>query len=323
MNRRNALIAGIAVAALAGAYFLSRSNAPQPATPLPVAAAGAEAAESAASARPATATAPKPVSARGTSLPPPGTALRNIYADLQARANAGDVDAAARLFRDLDRCSRQRATAWRNAAAMDDLTGQQVKDLRPEQLRTHQMLLDAMELRQQSARNTQALCDGVDEAMLGTLVANLAQAARLGDKEARACYLGRGPLYDPRSLLAHPESLRAYRSDATTMIDAGLAAGDWRIVDLLRHAYEPGAQGLLAGLVAADPAGHYRYLKLYRLGAEPHRAARLDRELAAAFANLTPAQVADADRWAQSALRNGFDGPSTGATPPGWDACAF
>jgi len=80
---------------------------------------------------------------------------------------------------------------------------------------------------------------------------------------------------------------------------------------------------LLAGLVGADPVQHYRYLKLYRLGAEPFRATSLDRQLAAAAANLTPAQTADADAWAQSTYEKNFKGPSTAAAPPGWDPCAF
>ena len=105
-----------------------------------------------------------------------------------------------------------------------------------------------------------------DEEMLGALVESMAQAAKLGDEEARACYLGSGPLNDMRSLVRHPEALRSYRDNAKGMIEAGVRSGDWRVVDLLQRAYEPGAQSLLAGLVGADPVQHYRYLKLYRLG---------------------------------------------------------
>ncbi|HJR72798.1 MAG TPA: hypothetical protein VJ806_04085 [Luteimonas sp.] len=326
MIRRDAFIACIAavLAALAGAYFLGRANAPPP-----LAAASSASAEPtggvAADAPPLAASGEESrlAAKKGASLPNAGTPLRQTFAELQARAAAGDAAAAARLFRDLDQCKRSSASQWRNAAALNELTNAPTEDLRPEQLRTRQMLLEAMELRQQSAHAVQDLCAGVDEAMLGATVASLAQAARLGDKDARACYLDRGPLYDARGLLARPQSLQTYRQQAQEMIRSGLAAGDWRVVDLLRQAYEPGAQNLLAGLVGADPVQHYRYLKLYRLGAEPHRAAALDRQLGVAAANLAPAQRAQADQWAQEMRRDRFSGDSTRATPPGWDACAF
>lgn len=323
MTRRHALLLGAALAALTGAYFLGRANAPPPADEPIVGAERAAAAAEEASPLPAAGEHSRLAAKKGASLPNAGTPLRQTFAELQARAAAGDAAAASRLFRDLDHCGRQSAAQWRNAAAMNDLASQATEKLRPEQLRTQQMLLEAMELRQQSARAVQDLCAGVDEAMLATLVANMSQAARLGDKDARACYLERGPLYDARSLLARPQSLQAYKQQAQGMIQAGLASGDWRIVDLLRQAYEPGAQNLLAGLVGADPAQHYRYLKLYRLGAETHRAAALDRELAAAASGLTPAQRSQADRWAQQMRLDRFSGDSTSATPPGWDACAF
>lgn len=324
MTRRHALIFVAALAALAGAYYLGRANAPPSSDAAPIASAQ-RATDAATEAPPLAATSENArlAAKKGATLPNAGTPLRQSYAELQARAAAGDAAAASRLFRDLDHCSRQNAAQWRNAAAMNDLAGKSTENLRPEQLRTQQMLLEAMELRQQSARAVQDLCAGVDEAMLGTLVANMAQAARLGDKDARACYLDRGPLYDARSLLARPQSLQTYKQQAQNMIQAGLASGDWRVVDLLRQAYEPGAQNLLAGLVGADPVQHYRYLKLYRLGAEAHRAAGLDRELAAAASGLTPAQLSEAEQWAQAMRSDRFTDDSTRATPPGWDACAF
>jgi hypothetical protein len=312
-----------AVAVVAAVHFVRRADAPPPAP------SGAAVRPAGPDGVPAQATSSLPAAAkpalapgRDAPLPPRGTPLKDAFAELQARANAGDRSAAMRLYREVNRCRQLRGSQWRNSGASDELTARKTEDMTPEQLRTYQALLDAMELRQKSVSDDQSLCDGAGDEMLGSLVANIAQAARLGDADARACYLGRGPLYDTRSLIDHPESLQAYRDDARSMIDAGLASGDWRIVDLLQQAYEPGAQGLLAGLVGADPVQHYRYLKLYRLGAEPHRIAQLDRQLASAAAALTPAQVAEADEWAQSNLRN-FQGPSTAGTPQGWDPCGF
>ena len=320
MKRNQVLIACAVLAAIAGAYALGQRNAPGPlAGEFAITAdAGATASESrAATALTAEAAAP------GGSLPLPGAPLKDNFARLQARANAGDAAAAARLVHDLDRCRRLNASQWKDASDANELTARSTEGMTPAQLQTYQLLLDAAALRQRRAGEGQALCADVGDAMLGSLVANIAQAARLGDADARACYLDRGPLYDARSLLAHPESLRAYRSQASALVNAGLAAGDWRTVDLLQRAYQPGAQGLLAGLVGADPLQHYRYLKLYRLGAEAHRSGKLDRQLAVAANGLTPVQIAQADAWAETALRDRFEGRSTHATPEGWDACAF
>jgi hypothetical protein len=324
MKHRFALLTCVAVAAIAGAYFLGRANAPSPgAGAVSGPAEDAAAPGGDAPRRPVSAPAKPAIQARkGDPLPPPAAPLKDTFAELQARAEAGDAAAASRLMRDVNRCNRLRGSEWKNVGASDELTERNTDGMTPAQLRTYQILLDAMELRQQGVRKTQELCADASEQMLDSLVPNIALAARLGDEDARACYLGRGPLYDSRGLLDHPESLQSYREDARSLIESGLAAGDWRVVDLLQQAYEPGAQGLLAGVVGSDPLQHYRYLKLYRLGAEPHRIAQLDRQLASAAANLSPGELAQADEWAQSNLPN-FRGPSTAGTPQGWDACAF
>lgn len=321
MTRREISILLIAGIAAAAAFYLGRARAPSPeveagrerATPI-----DAPARKAAPMTRPGAVSSTR----KGDPLPPAGTPLKDAFAELQSRAEAGDAAAASRLLRDVNRCNRLRGSEWKNVGASDELTEKNTDGMTPAQLRTYQILLDAMELRQQGVRKTQELCADASPQMLDSLVPNIALAARLGDEDARACYLGRGPLYDSRSLLDHPESLQSYREDARSLIDSGLAAGDWRVVDLLQQAYEPGAQGLLAGVVGSDPLQHYRYLKLYRLGAEPHRIAQLDRQLASAAANLSPDQLAQADEWAQSNLSN-FRGPSTAGTPQGWDACAF
>ncbi|SDY81431.1 hypothetical protein SAMN04487939_106223 [Lysobacter sp. yr284] len=321
-RRRLLLAAGIAaaLAAVVAAYFAGRAGAgggaARPDSHVRIAA-GEPGADAAATA------APLPTPIKGGILPAPGAPLKDHFAQLQARANAGDAGAATRLVRDLDRCARLRSTQWRNAGATEDLTRRSTEGMSAAQLRTYQTLLEAMELRQQAQRQDQAACAGVDEAMLASLVPNIAQAARLGDEQARACYLERGPLYDARSLIRHPDGLRAYRGTAAALVEAGLSAGDWRVVDLLQQAYEPGSKSLLAGLLGADPLQHYRYLKLYRLGAESHRADQLDRQLAAVATGLSPAQLAEGDAWAQNTLDAGFKGRSTDGTPPGWEACDF
>lgn len=308
----------VVAAAMTGAYYAGRAGADAARRELRI---QAQAEDPAAAGDAAAAVAAVPI--KGGALPAPGTPLKDNFARLQASANAGDAAAATRLVRDLDRCSRLRSSQWRNAGATEELTRRSTEGMSAAQLRTYQALLDAMELRQQRAQQEQAMCAGVGDDMLASLVGNIAQAARLGDEQARACYLERGPLYDARSLIRRPDALRGYRAAATQLVEAGLAAGDWRVVDLLQQAYEPGSKSLLGGLLGADPVQHYRYLKLYRLGAESHRAQQLDQQLAAVAAGLGPAQIAEADAWAQNTLDAGFKGRSTDGTPPGWEACDF
>jgi len=325
MNYRSPFIVCVGLAVVLAAYFLGRAQAPLPPADAKSEVAGTTASVGSKEPKKTFAATNKAI-ARATSssaLPAVDAPLKNTFADLQARAAAGDAAAATRLSRDLGRCSRLRSTLWKNGGAANDLVARKTDGMTEAQLRTYQILLDSMAQRQQETQKTKDLCTDVDDAMLAALVPSIAQAAQLGDVDARACYLSRGPSLDARTLLDHPEFLQDYRSAASSMIDAGLGAGDWRVVGLLTSAYEPGAQGLLAGLVGADPVQHYRYLKLYRLGAEPFRATSLDRQLAAAAANLTPAQTADADAWAQSTYEKNFKGPSTAAAPPGWDPCAF
>lgn len=249
--------------------------------------------------------------------------LKDRFADLQARANAGDVIAARRLYHDLNLCILLAGVDADNSRLADELLGADVGKMDSGQLHDYQTQLDAIEARGANMQKLHALCDGANRQMFDALVPSLQQAAQLGDADARACYLSRGPNLDVRGFLNHPEYLEAYRSSAGAMIKAGLASGDWKVVDLLRNAYQPGTQSLLAGVVGSDPLQYYRYLKLYRLGADAQRAAELDPSLKAAAAKLAPTQIADSDAWAQATLEQNFSGSSTETTVTGWDPCSF
>ena len=57
-------------------------------------------------------------------LPPPGTPLAEIFDELKARADAGDADAASRLFQDLQHCAEaQRLGQFLPAVANRMLNG--------------------------------------------------------------------------------------------------------------------------------------------------------------------------------------------------------
>lgn len=319
MRRQHLAIAFVALIAVACAYWLGRAQGPRPDAGVSASSAGVE--DVPADGKASAAATPLRTAAR---LPPRDARLKDVFSDLQARANAGDVAAATRLYRDLSLCSRFRGMGWANSRLADELLSERVETMEPGQLGNYRSQLEAVESREQNAQKFHDLCDGTSDAMLDSLVPNLRKAAQLGEESARACYLALGPNYDARGLMNHPEWLNAYRSSVSSLIDSGIAAGDRRVVNILRNAYQPGSDSLLAGVLGSDSDRYYRYLKLYRLGAPPNDSRNLDQQLIAAAAELEPEQLADADNWAETTFRQNFNrSDSTEPTVQGWDPCVF
>ncbi|KRD30064.1 hypothetical protein ASE35_18205 [Lysobacter sp. Root916] len=317
MQLRYILIALFGLAALIGAYFLGRGRSPEaPAAAASIATArGPQTGTNAASSDPVRMMA---------SLPSRDVPLKRIFNDLRSRADAGDVAAATRLYQDLRTCASLDNLEWFLTRVADETLADKIDGTSAQALERYRVQLEAVESHKQAIQKTRALCDGLDRGMLDSQLSSLQRAAQLGEAHARACYLASGPGYDARGLMRHPEWIQEYRSSVKSMVDAGMAAGDWKVVDILRRSYEPGADGMLAGTLGSDAVQYYRYLKLYRLGAERGRAADMDRKLALAAARIQPEQLADADRWAQEKFQNEFSSSnSTDSTAPGWDPCSF
>lgn len=312
---RAAAAIALALAAIVAVYLVGRHQgrmASHEEAAGPVAAEGRAAAAS---------HAPVPVAA-GAALPPANAPLARAFAALQARADAGDRAAATRLYRDLSLCRRLARLEGDTRRYSDEVLGKRGERLSGQGLQHYRAELEAAEANERVLEDMRALCAGADGAMLGALAPNLLKAATLGEPYARACYLARGPGIDPAGLLDHPERLSAYRGNARTLIERGIADGDWRVLDQVRAAYEPGADTLLAAVVGADPQQRYRYLKLFRLGA-PAQAGAADADLAAAAAKLSPSQLAEADAWAARTYNQNFHGRAIDADGPLWDPCVF
>jgi hypothetical protein len=253
-------------------------------------------------------------------LPPSGTPLKQIFDELKARADAGDAAAASRLYRDLSTCFAAAATMRSNTlnanALLEHPDSSVPAAIQQQQLDRAQELLKGTD-------RLKTLCAGVDQSLLGSLAATTLQAAQLGDASARDCYVHRGPFVNPHGMVDDPASLGVYRQQAPVLIDSAIASGDWKMVDMLQYAYGPSGGNLIAGLVGLDPVQHYRYLKLYRLGASGNRIPALDRQLAYAANQLDAQQRADADAWAAATQQSYFHGSSTDAAPQNWNACAI
>lgn len=322
-GRTSATIA-LALIAIVAMYFLGRAQGQRAAHAPSATLVAADASTAAIAHLPASGAQHRAGASSGAAhaLPAARTPLKYVFADLKARADAGDAAAATRLYRDLDLCHRIGRLDRDNTKLSDELLGQGVDRMDPQQLANYRAQLDAVESREQNMRGLRALCDGVGADMLDYRMPGLRRAAQLGEPYARACYLDRGPGLDPAGLVDHPERLAAYRSDAKEMIEQGIAEGDWRVIDLLRRANEPSAASPLTAVIGDDPYQRYRYLKLYRLGA-PSEQVVLDRDIAALSAKLTSAQNAQADAWAMKTFNGNFRGRSVDADGGLWDTCVF
>lgn len=254
------------------------------------------------------------------SLPPPDTPLAQMFDELESRSKAGDAAAASRLYRDLMRCkysSRWIANIQTKTAQILD---QNLDNASDDLLAREQKWLD-------HADKLSTLCAGLDPVVFNQATPATLRAAQLGDTAARDCYVFRGPAIDATSLLDNPQYLASYRREAPALIQAGLAAGDWKMVDMLQYAYATRGWSMVSGLVGYDPLQHYRYLKLFSLGAgpldSPDSHGNLGNRLALAAQALSVEQKTAADQWAEQIHAQNFHGSSTAAAPPRWNACAI
>jgi len=141
-----------------------------------------------------------------TALPPSGAPLVQIYDELKARADAGDVAAAARLFQEAQHCFRARMTMLTMPRSAAALLRQDSSKLNAEQLKEREENLARVEQQIEDARAGTAKCEGLTDAQL-QLAPLALQAAKLGDADASRCYVSGIFLYTG-GLLDHPSGSR-------------------------------------------------------------------------------------------------------------------
>ena len=246
-------------------------------------------------------------------LPPPGTPLAKIYDELKARADAGDVEAASRLFTEAQHCFNSRQTARMLPRAADLFLEEDTSKLSAEELSQREKHLADLEEHLAKARAENELCEGLSDAQL-QLTPLALQAAQLGDTAASDCYVSGFLMYISGGLLDHPEWLTQYKSSAMTIAQAALEQGDWRMVAELRNAYgQTFGVTPLAQLTGGDAVQYYRYLKLQLLGATDKNATALGRQVAEAAQSLTAVDVNAGDAWAQEKYLRFFGGTPSSA----------
>jgi hypothetical protein len=250
--------------------------------------------------------------------------LKDALADLQEKIRGGDVAAAGQLYRGVLQCSRAQPTLWKNMNMQDRFSKPSSAIANdPAALDTRARAAIALG---KANEEWSRFCDGIGDDVLNTLPEVTLQAARMGDSGARACYILRGPLASPQSGVNNPALFADYASDAKSLINAGMAAGDWRVVAILQSAYAGAANYLPSGVTGFDPIMAYRYRRLYRLGVYDEEMAKsLDEEPVSGREGLTDEEIALSDQWALATFNANFkfSGDAMKVAPLGLDTCSI
>jgi len=311
--RRYLWITTIVIAALAAGWWLGRDTAPARGS-MVAESANADAKNSEADALSNAPKYPAVHAQSGTptnqasaskSLPPPGAPLKQTFDELKARADAGDAEAASRLYRDLERCDEASSSA-NNIAALTQMAESEnaISDIPG--LIAHQ---------EEIMRRHALLCEGLSAAQTEWRMSAMLRAAQLGDLGASNCYVSPGGLIDSPEIVNHPEWLIDFRNNALDLANSAVEYGDWGMVMQLANAYTDGSQvsmfgaptGLLWQVTGQNGAMSYRYFKLASLGVPDDVNGRAYIETVADLGRkLSDGDRASADRWARNAYRDYF-----------------
>lgn len=242
-------------------------------------------------------------------LPAPGTPLKQTMSELQARAAAGDAEAASRLYHDTQRCAqfrRMKVSAPRIAEMA--LGGTDKKsNLSP---KDSAVFLDIAQKQLDFIRDNAIFCSDLNDDDIDPIfLPSALQAALLGDAAAADCYVSGGGTFGfPPGLLEHPEWLTDFKQNAIAIANAAIEKGDWIMVSQIANAYDGMMPSLLQQAAGPDKALAFRYYKLSRIGAQgdgnglQYLAGRLS-----ALAKDIPSNAkAAADAWAQDAYQRYF-----------------
>jgi len=316
--RRHLWVVVAIIAALAAGWWLGRNAAPARGS-MVAENANADIGSPSANARPnaprraavhAQSELPTNMASASKPLPPPGTPLKQTFEELKARADAGDAEAASRLFRDAQRCRRFRQLIRRTPQMAKRWLDEKSDGATAEDLKITDAFLGMAQSQLEFLRSNAALCSDAPEQVDSSLPLALL-AAQLGDSAAANCYVGGADTFGiPSGVVDHPEWLSEYKQNALAYADATVEKGDWTMVSQLALAYEGNVPSLLGQVTGIDAAMTYRYLTLSRLGVQDNgkdqAITHLDARLKAMAENLTDEQKLAAADWARNAYQSYF-----------------
>jgi hypothetical protein len=244
-----------------------------------------------------------------TALPPPGTPLKDIFAELKARADAGDAAAASRLFQDLQHCvEAQRLGQSLPAIANRMLNGNLPSS--PDAVERSDRQLDRMQRGLEFQQNNATMCAGVSSDQMAALVPTTLAAAQLGDPQAADCYVGANLNAWP-DVLNNPNWISDYKNYALPLANAAVQQGDWSMIGLLAsaNAGNPRSTNMLNQVTGTNTQQAYTYAKLMSLGqpVDSTPSNRSTNALSTLSSQLTPEQIQTADAQAQSMYQQYFN----------------
>ena len=248
-------------------------------------------------------------SATAAPLPAPGTPLTQIFDELKARADAGDADAATRLYEDLQHC----AAAQRLGASLPFAANRALNSSMPTssaELERSDRQLDRVQRGLDFQQSSAEMCAGLTPNQMAALVPQTLAAAQLGDAQAADCYVGANLNAWP-DLLNNPGWIDDYKNNALPLANDAVQLGNWAMVGLLAAANAGGPRNnnMLNQLTGTNPLQAYTYAKLMSLGQPPDTTPsnRSTNALSTLASQLTPEQIQSADAQAQSMYQQYFN----------------
>lgn len=243
-------------------------------------------------------------SSKTSPLPPAGAPLKDTFDDLKRRADAGDQAAGTRLFRDVTRCKMWRELRRSVAVVAPSMLDAKIPE-NVDNAESSAQLLGMLSEDLDWVRSRAPLCEQALTAQLDSYPDVMLRAAELGDSQARDCYLDVS-YFNIGNVMQHPQWLEQFRQSAPELIDQGVNDGDWKVIFLLRNAYDDFENGapLLSQLIAPNPALAYRYTRLMQLGKENNKL--YDQRLAALEQQLSADAISASEAWAQDAYQRYF-----------------
>ncbi len=315
---------GILVAAAIAALIFQRESA-GPAAPAGATAESGKAATTVATAsggKPSTAAKPVAATASGRSmldsavsnaserapLPPANAPLKSILAELKARADAGDTDAASRLFRDMQTCAQVQRLNQTMPGIANRVLNDTSTPASPAAAQRSERMLDFVQRNLDFSKSNAAMCADLSAADMAELVPATLQAAQLGDAQAANCYVGAN-LNNWPGLLDNPQWVQDYKSNALGLANGAVQQGDWSMAMLMAQAYGGSSRNMLNQITGSNAQQAYTYAKLMSLGQPTgtQQSQRSTNALGNFSSQLTPAQIQAADQQAQQMYQQYFN----------------
>jgi len=242
-------------------------------------------------------------------LPAPGAPLKDTFADLKTRADAGDTAAASRLFQDLQHCAEaQRIGQFLPAMANRMLNANAGS---PDAAQRADRELGMVQRGLDFAQGSAALCADVSPAQMAALVPTTLQAAQGGDEQAADCYVGANLNTWP-DVINNPDWVSDYKNNALPLATAALQQGDWAMVGMLASANAGSIRNnnMLNQVTGTNIQQAYTYAKLMSLGQPSGVAAsqRSTNALSTLSSQLSADQISAADAQAQQMFQQYFNG---------------